>query len=623
MKPNNKIGILLRVSSKVQETDGTSLDVQKDMGIKLSKNLGFNHTIFNEGSQSSYRVEINERIKLVELLEGIQKKKDPIRRVWVFNTDRLGRYSQSWYTILKVFLDYSVELYVGESLKPYDFNNPNDKLSIGILSLVSQYDNELRRLRSVMGKRNSLRSGNTFVGGTIPFGYSLKGKMLIPNIGESEVLNKIFKMYRDGKSSTEIKTFLDIKTEYEPKRSKDGWNLGTIQKMLGNTLYKGFQVWDWKERIGGEIKIVESIKIKTPKIIPNKLWEEVQLKLIKNQKTKSNVDTYKSLFKGVLHCKSCSVRLSSQNKKPHPLYFCRSGEYKWKNPSKWGSKHESCSLKKGLRVIPTDEKILNHIINVIKDSKKVREDYKVKNLSHKFEDIESVQKERSKRSKDLSESRKYLKSLEEELIDLEFRIISKQESEVRGKKISKKLSDLIEKIEGEIKTKEREISVFSNSTQWIDWLNQMYLEIDSVEKLSLEKQRTFLDQYIEKVEVEYLKDIQSHQFDLEFKYPIVEDEIILKGLKKDGKRNYQIKKGSRKTSVTIPYTETRGKTKISKEEKQELDRMISDLRIGKSLSLNEVCNELNKLEITTPTKKVWDKPKLSSYIKHMKMDVGK
>ena len=75
---------------------------------------------------------------MVELLDEIQKKSGGIRKVWVFNTDRLGRYSKSWYTILKVFLDYSVELYVGESSKPYDFNNPNDKLSIGILSLVSQ-----------------------------------------------------------------------------------------------------------------------------------------------------------------------------------------------------------------------------------------------------------------------------------------------------------------------------------------------------------------------------------------------------------------------------------------------------------------------------------------------------
>ena len=251
-----KIGILTRVSSKVQETDGTSLDVQKNLGLKVSKNLGFKPILFNEGSQSSYNVEINERLKLVELLEEIQKKSGGIRKVWVWNTDRLGRYSKSWYTILKVFLDYSVELYVGESSKPYDFNNPNDKLSIGILSLVSQYDNELRRLRSVMGKRNSLKSGNTFVGGTVPFGYSLKGKMLVSNEGESKVVKRMYEMYRDGKSTTEIKLFLDTKTEYEPKRSKDGWNLGTIQKMLGNSLYKGIQTWEWKEKIGGEYKVV-------------------------------------------------------------------------------------------------------------------------------------------------------------------------------------------------------------------------------------------------------------------------------------------------------------------------------------------------------------------------------
>ena len=93
------------------------MDVQKNLGIKVSKSLGFKPVLFNEGSQSSYNVEINERLKLVELLEEIQKKNGGIRKVWVWNTDRLGRYSKSWYTILKVFLDYSVELYVGESSK--------------------------------------------------------------------------------------------------------------------------------------------------------------------------------------------------------------------------------------------------------------------------------------------------------------------------------------------------------------------------------------------------------------------------------------------------------------------------------------------------------------------------
>ena len=43
------IGILLRVSTDVQQTDGGGLDVQREMGLVMSKRLGFKPIIFNEG----------------------------------------------------------------------------------------------------------------------------------------------------------------------------------------------------------------------------------------------------------------------------------------------------------------------------------------------------------------------------------------------------------------------------------------------------------------------------------------------------------------------------------------------------------------------------------------------
>ena len=40
------LGILLRVSSDVQQTDGGGLDVQKKMGLEMSKKLGLKPIIF-------------------------------------------------------------------------------------------------------------------------------------------------------------------------------------------------------------------------------------------------------------------------------------------------------------------------------------------------------------------------------------------------------------------------------------------------------------------------------------------------------------------------------------------------------------------------------------------------
>ena len=281
-----KIGLLYRVSSKPQELDGGSLDIQREMGKRVSKNLNLSILEFDEGVQSSFNVEINLRPKLLELLNEIQKPKG-IRKVWVFNTDRLGRYSQSWYSILKVFIDYGIEVYVGESDKPYDLSNSTDKFVMGVLSLISQYDNELRRLRSILGKRNSLKSGNTYLGSTIPFGYSVKNKKLIENKKESNYVKEIFEMYDDGKSTMDIKMYLDKQIDIEPRRTKSGWNLGTIQKMMRSSIYIGVQNWKWEEKLpNGEIKTIDEISIVTPEIVDKKLWKRVNDRM--NSKIKNN-----------------------------------------------------------------------------------------------------------------------------------------------------------------------------------------------------------------------------------------------------------------------------------------------------------------------------------------------
>jgi hypothetical protein len=57
--------------------------------------------------------------------------------------------------------------------------------------------------------------------------------------------------------------------------------------MLGNTLYKGVQKWEWKELVSGKSKIVETILLDTPKVIPIKLWEDVQIKLNENHKNRN------------------------------------------------------------------------------------------------------------------------------------------------------------------------------------------------------------------------------------------------------------------------------------------------------------------------------------------------
>jgi DNA invertase Pin-like site-specific DNA recombinase len=90
----DKIGILIRVSSDVQQPDGSGLEVQNKMGLSMRKKLGLEPIIFNEGCQSSFQIELEERIVIVELLDELTKGN--IKNIWVYNSDRLGRSTQSW-----------------------------------------------------------------------------------------------------------------------------------------------------------------------------------------------------------------------------------------------------------------------------------------------------------------------------------------------------------------------------------------------------------------------------------------------------------------------------------------------------------------------------------------------
>lgn len=616
------IGILLRVSTDSQQNEGGGLEVQRKMGLEMSKNLGLNPVLFDEGSQSSFNVEINERVKLVELLDEVQK--GTIKNIWVFNSDRLGRNTQSWMSIYKVLIEHGVKIYVGSSPNPYDLDNPLDNLNMNMLSLISQYDNQLRRMRSVMGKRNSLKSGNTYVGGTIPFGYEVKQKKLVPNEGEVKVLKKVFQMYRDGSSTIDIKMFLDTKTEYSPKRTKDGWNLGTIQKMLGNSLYKGVQKWEWKELVSGKPKIVETILLKTPQVIPTKLWDDVQSKLRESRKYRKVEKSFETLLDGLIYCKSCGVKLSvrgGDNRVNH-LYSCRSVEYKWKNPTKWGEKHENCSLKRSLRVDETDTLILNHLIEIIRESKKIREDYKVRNLNPKFEEVSNLKRELDKRTKYLSEKRRIFKGYEGNIIDLEVQILTNQIDRTKGKKMVDKVSELLNEVDSEIKRLESELWIYENSTQWVDWLDKMFVEVEGIKNLPLEKKREFLKEYLNKITVKYLVKEQSHKLEFEFRYPIVNDTITQSGIDDSGRRVYRIEDGTKKTNIIIESGKTY-KTKRHTKEKEVLDERISVLRFGNSYSLSKVSSILNDEGLRTPTNKEWNKSNLSIYIKRMKYFEGK
>lgn len=615
-----KIGLLYRVSSKPQETDGGGLEVQKRMGEKMSEKLGLLGVEFNEGVQSSFKVEINQRPKLVELLDEIQKP-NGIRKVWVFNTDRLGRYSNSWYSILKVFMDYGVEIYIGEDLNPYDLSSSVDKLTISILSSISQYDNELRRMRSILGKRNSLKNGNTWIGGTVPFGFSVDGKKLVVNPIESLHVKKMFEMYNKGRTTMDIKVYLDQQTDINPRRSQVGWNVGTVLSMLRKELYKGIQIWEWKEKLpNGEEQVVESFELKVPRIVEDDLWNSVQEKMDREYPLQFDGKSKKSLLKGLLICPTCKLRLGHRFK-TNNHYFGKCSEVNWR---KVGEKIDlkTCPIKKSPRMEELDEKVFDVVLKVIKDSKKIREDYKSKNLQPRYEEKEKIRTQRETLQRKIRTKKSELSKVEEQEIQIEFDVRIGKLTEKQGGSLSQKFKDHIKNINEEINELTSKLDVISNSQGWIDWLDRMSKDLEKVKEYPLEKKREFLLDVLKEIQVQYNPTTQSHKLDIRFLLPLVGDEILY-DVDKDEKgfRKYQVREG-----VTVYQTEldsVLSYTSKNQSYKDKLTERVIYLREVEGLSYEKIIQVLNSEGLKPMNGENWYKSRISSFYNYNRKQLPK
>ena len=89
MSKKKTLHIYTRVSTGVQEDEGTSLETQLEEGIKRSDILKMSYKLWNEGGESGSKGDLSNRPKLVELLNLIDSGE--VKHLYVWNTDRLSR----------------------------------------------------------------------------------------------------------------------------------------------------------------------------------------------------------------------------------------------------------------------------------------------------------------------------------------------------------------------------------------------------------------------------------------------------------------------------------------------------------------------------------------------------
>lgn len=298
----------LRVSTEAQ-TEKYGLDMQKQ---KIMDYCERNKVVIDkwyvDGGYSGSKL---DRPQIQELLNDAEN--GLIARVFIYKLDRVSRDVIDTLTLLyRVLNKYGIEVIsMTEDLK---FDNPMDKVVIGVNALVGQYERETIRMRMSAGMLERVKRGYWMGGGRIPYGYyyDRNDGILHPKEDEAQNVREAYKMYIQGYSCDRISKILGFKGErIVIQILKRKSNLGYIE-FKGNT-YKGLH----------------------EPIVDEKTFYEAQECM-----EKRHTNTYVAndhILSGLCYCGVCGARMRYQKWGKYHKIICysqqKSKEYMVKNPN--------------------------------------------------------------------------------------------------------------------------------------------------------------------------------------------------------------------------------------------------------------------------------------------------
>jgi site-specific DNA recombinase len=513
--------LYLRVSTDQQLEDGFGILNQKELGLKVSKRLGFNPIVINEGSKSSSGDDISDRPELVRLLNLVED--GIVKNLWVFAVDRLSRNSLTSAIIREKLKKNGVKLYVKEGTS-FDLSDPNDELIQSILERFSIFDNQIRTDRLRRGRLSSIKNGG-WKGGVSPFGYSLSNKKIVINPNESKWVETIYKMYSDGKSIYQIRKTL-MENNVLSKRGNLLFSEGSIRKILDNTVYEGFYFYSDK-------KLNETIRVPTPIIITDKVILSSVRRRSKNSIQKGNNTKRQTLLKPYLKCYHCGSNFGQKiNKKQYyNHYYCRGNETHKRN-SIDGKK--LCFIEnrvdklrvRSLNIEDTDNLIWEETLDVLSNSILFKEQFKGKTLhSRKLNSDVGL--------KDKTKIKRQIKNLQKKVIDYNDLInnhlvneLLSRDKEDQYKNLSIKIENEKRNVELQIEELENRLVIQKQSSVWNDWYSKFYKQIDDLKKsdIGFDDKKRFLEGIVESIVVTTI-DNHTHKLNIQFKTPYVGDKL--------------------------------------------------------------------------------------------------
>jgi DNA invertase Pin-like site-specific DNA recombinase len=532
--------IYVRVSTSAQEDEGTSIETQINAGVERALKNGMEYEIWNEGGQSSSKDDLSNRPKLSEILRGIET--GDIKHLYVWNTDRLSRNANTWGMIRFHLIKNDVVLHTPTGRQT--LSDPQTNLLIGILSEISQYDNKLRTERFRLGKLIRVRQGN-WMGGPPPFGYKLEDHKLVVNLEESKWLEFIFTEYCKGCSIDSIRTSL-MSNGVLTRRNNSIWSHASIDKLFANKHYRGFYTYT-------DSKTGETIRSVCPSILKPELIQQVQelkksrsYNSIEGKRSRTSNEKYVYLLSSILYCGHCKSRYGGNYKTSQTSYYsCNSKTAKYK--TKYTDNFINCDARRNLRLEKVDRIVWDTIVNILSNSHTFKESVKLELLEKRSSRLSAT---------DLKNKNKKLQVIKNDLKKLNDSILNIETLNLLGKYNNDDMKVIFNNLENHrLKLEAKQSETINNILEvkqqqtWIDWVKEFGIRIKDLSKsdLSIEQKKRFLEGVVTRIIV-FNADSTSHQLNIEFRLPYVEDDLVY-NTQRGSIERYKIKPGTKNLTI--------------------------------------------------------------------------
>lgn len=463
-----RVAIYIRVSTSEQKIKGYGLDAQKkrlldyvnnNQALNLVTQKGWIYEDVDSGSEFN-------RENLQKLLKDVKAKKFDAVLVW--KIDRLSRSLKHLLNLFEIFEQHQVSfISVQENI---DFKGPIGKLIFQIFGAIAQFERELIKGRTTIGKIASAELGN-YTGTNIPYGYekvpnpSGKGGKLEIIEEEKKWVQQMFDWYiyedlgygQIADRLTKLKVPKGKCSRAKNKLSK--WTEKPIRNIICNPIYRGEYLANYKDDLGNELPSDQWTIVPIPQCVAELTFRQAQV--VRKEKTANKTHTAYLLSgkvrdttvdppKAFVGCKRTKGGYSYRRKQ-----FTRDGKYfkVFEVPAKpledyvWGKVMEALEdpevfIKNYLSSEFSDPKRIEQLEHSLQNlrAQRLNKEMEIERVEQGYEtglyDEEKTQQKITKKKKELTQIDKQITEHEEQLnllssIDVEVKKLREASKQVK------------------------------------------------------------------------------------------------------------------------------------------------------------------------------------------------